>query len=94
MPILLALMRVAETRKQLNAAFSQLLPNMLGISLSVPEAAVAETWNKIKNFYVGDIEEININDPNSVQGLINVKYLILFFYAIEKWLLIFLDDWR
>lgn len=61
-----------ETREQLNAAFSQLLPNMLGLSLSVPEAAVADTWNKIKEFYIGGSEGIDVDNSNNVQGIIDV----------------------
>lgn len=65
-------MRITETRTQLNGAFTQLLTNILGLSLSVPENAVATTWDKLKSFYMGGAEEIDINDPNSVQGIINV----------------------
>lgn len=61
-----------ETREQLNAAFSQLLPNMLGLSLSVPETAVADTWNKIKEFYIGGSEGIDVENSNNVQGMIDV----------------------
>lgn len=46
---------------------------MLGISISVSEGDVAETWDKIKSFYVGGAEEIKIDDPNNVQGIINVR---------------------
>lgn len=63
---------MVQTRMQLNAAFSQLMTNILGISLSVPENNVATTWDKMKNFYVGGNEGINVDDPNSVQGFINV----------------------
>lgn len=66
---------MAKTRTQLNAAFSHFLSNMLGISLSVPQADVEETWNKMRSFYIGDAEGINVDDPNNIQGLINVYLL-------------------
>lgn len=45
---------------------------MLGISLSVPESDVAETWKKLQDFYLGGAEGVDVNNPKSVQGIINV----------------------
>lgn len=46
---------------------------MLGISISVPDTAVATTWERIKDFYLRGSSEIDVNDPNSIQGIINVR---------------------
>lgn len=49
------------------------MPNMLALPLSVPPTEVASTWTRIKNFYFGGSNYININDDRSVQGLVDVS---------------------
>lgn len=62
-----------EIREQLNSAFSTFLKNILGISLSVPESDITETWNKMQEFYLGSSEKIDVSNPHNVQGIINVQ---------------------
>lgn len=77
---LLALLRLEESRMKLNAAFSQLMPNMLGMSLSVPDASIETTWSKLKQFYLEGANGVNVGDSRNVQGIINVRHSSLLIF--------------
>lgn len=70
-------MRQTDTRLQLNVGFNVLMPNLLALMLSLLPTDIIGTWEKIKDFYFGGANIINVNDPNSVQGLINVSVMLL-----------------
>lgn len=68
-----ALLRKAAIRKQLNGALNELMPKMLVLDISTTPANVNVVWSEIKDFYLGGQNELDVNNPNSVQGFVNVS---------------------
>lgn len=72
-----ALLRMAAVRKQLNGALNELMPKMLALDISTTPANVNTVWSEIKDFYLGGGNQIDVDNPDSVQGFINVSDFFL-----------------
>lgn len=46
---------------------------MMSLGLSVVDDELPSTWAKIKEFYFLDSERIDVTQPETIQGLINVS---------------------
>lgn len=66
------LVRQPETLKALNENFKTLITQLLALQVSVGENTTSLYDNMI-NFYLGGKSSIDVNDPKSVQGFIDVR---------------------
>ncbi|KRT80422.1 hydrolase [Oryctes borbonicus] len=64
----------------INENFEDYFPKMLSLELSVADGNISSTWASIKEFYLLDNDEINVTNPESIQGLINLYSDRGFFY--------------
>ncbi|KAF5281267.1 hypothetical protein FQA39_LY05153 [Lamprigera yunnana] len=75
-----SLLRPEETRTKLNANFSVLVPSFIAIGASVNPTEVKSVWSKIEDFYLGQ-NFVDVTDPQSVQGFVNLYSDRLIVYA-------------
>lgn len=65
------MLRQPDTLQKLNDNFNTYIPQMLALQLSSPTNANSLLKN-ITDFYLGGNSSIDINNPKSVQGFVNV----------------------
>ncbi|KAF2885946.1 hypothetical protein ILUMI_20227, partial [Ignelater luminosus] len=70
------LLRNSTTLQALNKNFNLYGPQMYVIPWSVPEKDVNAVWKNITDFFL-QADYVNVTNPDSVQGFINVKLFII-----------------
>ncbi|KAF2893773.1 hypothetical protein ILUMI_12402 [Ignelater luminosus] len=65
------LLRNSTTREELKKNFDVYGPQMLGIALSVPEGDVMTVWKNVTSYFL-QADNVNVSNPDSVQGFINL----------------------
>ncbi|KAI4466364.1 carboxylesterase [Holotrichia oblita] len=64
--------RQTDLLDAINAHFNEYFLEMLYLRLSVSDEDLPTTWAKIKAFYFSNDDKINVTNPESIQGLIDV----------------------
>ncbi|KAI4466376.1 carboxylesterase [Holotrichia oblita] len=70
--------RQTDLLDAINAHFNEYFLEMLYLRLSVSDEDLPTTWAKIKAFYFSNDDKINVTNPESIQGLIDVSHLNIF----------------
>ncbi|RZC42269.1 COesterase and/or Abhydrolase 3 domain containing protein, partial [Asbolus verrucosus] len=71
-----------ETRINLNKNFNDLMPNLTALFMSTPKEKIQIVWEKIKNYYFGGENSIDLNNNKTIQGLINLYTDRAFAYSL------------
>ncbi|KAJ3655564.1 hypothetical protein Zmor_014687 [Zophobas morio] len=77
------LTRQPEILKTLNANFSSLIPQILGLQLSVG-LNTSQLYQNIINFYLGGDAFVDVSNPRSIQGFIDLYSDRAFIYGIYQ----------
>lgn len=74
--MILAFLRQPDTLEKLNANFTDLISQLLLLQISVG-ADTKNFANSLIDFYLGGNAYVNVTDSESVQGFINVSFIII-----------------
>ncbi|XP_060534951.1 juvenile hormone esterase-like [Cylas formicarius] len=79
--------RPKEIRDALNANFAQILIDILGLGLSSPDNP-RRLYQQLIDFYLSGQEYVNVSDPRSVQGFLNLYSDRLVVYGVYQTLML------